>query len=130
PNPAELLSSGRTMDLMGTLASQADVVLIDSPPVLPVTDSLVVSQRVDATILVGSAGTTTRKAVHRAAEMLQQVNAPLIGAVLNGVSEQTGYGGYSSRYYTAEGISTNGSSGNGNGAGRRATRRAAKERRA
>ncbi len=129
PNPAELLSSARTADLLRSLASQADVVLIDSPPVLPVTDSLVVSQRVDATILVGSAGTTTRKAAHRAAEMLQQVDAPLIGAVLNGASEQAGYGGYSSRYYAAETISTNGSSANGNGTGRRAARRAAREER-
>jgi polysaccharide biosynthesis transport protein len=113
PNPAELLSSGRTADLLRNLASQADIVLIDSPPVLPVTDSLVLSQRVDATVLVSSAHSTTRKAVHRAAEMLHQVNAPLVGAVLNGVSEESGYGGYSARYYTTESVSQNGSGGNG-----------------
>jgi succinoglycan biosynthesis transport protein ExoP len=114
PNPAELLSSSRTADLLRNLASQADVVLIDCPPVLPVTDSLVLSQRVDSTVLVSSAGTTTRKAVHRAAEMLHQVKAPVVGAVLNGVSENSSYGGYSSRYYTSD-LSTNGSSVNGNG---------------
>jgi polysaccharide biosynthesis transport protein len=113
PNPAELLSSGRTADLLRNLASQADIVLIDSPPVLPVTDSLVLSQRVDATVLVSSAHSTTRKAVHRAAEMLHQVNAPLVGAVLNGVSEESGYGGYSARYYTTESVLQNGSGGNG-----------------
>ncbi|MGI8984328.1 MAG: hypothetical protein ACR2HM_07320, partial [Acidimicrobiales bacterium] len=48
-----------------------------------------------------------------AAEMLHQVNAPLIGAVLNGVDEDSGYS--SGYYYTAENISTNGSSGNGHG---------------
>ncbi len=114
PNPAELLSSSRTADLIRNLAAQADVVLIDCPPVLPVTDSIVLSQRVDATVLVVSAGATSRKAAHRAAEMLHQVNAPLIGAVLNGVTEEGGYGGYASRYYTAENVSTNGSSTNGN----------------
>jgi polysaccharide biosynthesis transport protein len=117
PNPAELLSSSRTADLLRSLASQADIVLIDSPPVLPVTDSIVLSQRVDSTVLVVSASTTTRKAAHRAAEMLHQVNAPLVGAVLNGVSEDTGYGGYASRYYSAESISINGASRNGNGHG-------------
>jgi polysaccharide biosynthesis transport protein len=123
PNPAELLSSTRTADLLRNLASQADIVLIDSPPVLPVTDSLVLSQRVDATILVASAGTTTRKAVHRAAEMLHQVNAPLVGAVLNGVTEESGYGGYASRYYASTSVSTNGSGRNGDGAGAKAGRR-------
>ncbi len=57
--------------------------------------------------------TTTTKAAARAAEMLQQVDAPLVGAVLNGVTEESGYGGYSSRYYTAESISGNGASANG-----------------
>jgi succinoglycan biosynthesis transport protein ExoP len=123
PNPAELLSSSRTADLFRNLAAQADVVLIDCPPVLPVTDSIVLSQRVDATVLVVSARTTSRKAAHRAAEMLQQVNAPLIGAVLNGVTEESGYGGYSSRYYTATTDPTNGSARNGNGTGEQAVRR-------
>jgi polysaccharide biosynthesis transport protein len=116
PNPAELLSSSRTAELLQNLAAQADVVLVDCPPVLPVTDSIVLSQRVDATVLVVSARTTTRKAAHRSAEMLQQVDAPLIGAVLNGVDQEGGYGGYASSYYTTESISSgNGSSQNGKG---------------
>ncbi len=123
PNPAELLSSGRAAELLRNLASQADIVLIDSPPVLPVTDSLVLSQRVDATVLVSSAGTTTRKAVHRAAEMLHQVNAPLLGAVLNGVGAESGYGSYSSRYYTSDASLGNGTgTSNGNRSGRKGTR--------
>lgn len=122
PNPAELLSSSRTADLLRNLAAQVDIVLVDSPPVLPVTDALVLCQRVDSTVLVSSAGTTTRKAVHRAAELLHQVNAPLVGAVLNGVDEQSGYGGYggyggyagyTSRYYKQ----TVSSSGEPNGSG-------------
>ena len=101
PNPAELLSSAHTAELLRSLAGQADIVLIDSPPVLPVTDALVLSQRVDSTVFVSAAGTTTRKAAHRAVEMLRQVSAPLVGVVLNGVSEDTGYGQYATQYYTA-----------------------------
>lgn len=127
PNPAELLSSSRTADLLRNLASQADVVLIDCPPVLPVTDSIVLSQRVDATVLVVAASSTSRKAAHRSAEMLQQVNAPLVGAVMNGVAEDGGYGGYSYQYYTAD-ISPNSISGNrrGKSSGGRRTGRKAK----
>jgi len=128
PNPAELLSSSRTADLLRNLATQADIVLIDSPPVLPVTDSLVLSQRVDSTVLVSSAGTTTRKAIHRAAEMMHQVSAPVVGAVLNGVTEDSSYGSYASRYYTAENLSTNGSDQNGNGTSGRLRRRRSKSK--
>jgi len=116
PNPAELLSSSRTADLLRNLASQADIVLIDSPPVLPVTDALILSQRVDTTVIVSSVGMTTRKAAARAVEMLHQVNAPLVGAVLNGVSEEGGYGTYSSRYYTTANGSADGVPQNENGA--------------
>jgi polysaccharide biosynthesis transport protein len=124
PNPSELLSSSRTADLFRNLANQADIVLIDSPPVLPVTDSLVLSQRVDSTVLVSSARVTTRKAAHRAAEMLHQVNAPLVGAVLNGVTEEGGYGSYAARYYTSENVARNGErSTNGNGLALRPGRR-------
>jgi Mrp family chromosome partitioning ATPase len=70
--------------------------------VLPVTDSLILSQRVDSTVLVSAAGVTTKKAAARAVEMLQQVDARLVGAVLNGVTEESGYGGYASRYYSAD----------------------------
>ncbi len=100
PNPSELLASQRTAEVLTALRSECDVVLVDSPPVLPVTDSLVLSRTVDATILVGTAGRTTSKEYHRAVELLQQVDAPLIGSVLNGVDEEGLYGfGYGYGYY-------------------------------
>lgn len=129
PNPAELLSSSRTADLLRNLASHADIVLIDSPPVLPVSDALILSQRVDTTVLVSSAGTTTRKAAARAVEMLRQVNAPLVGAVLNGVTEEGGYGTYASRYYTTANGSADGLPQNGDGSAGRAARRRDKAKR-
>jgi len=101
PNPSELLSSSRTADLLRNLAEQADIVLVDSPPALPVTDALILAQRVDSTVLVTTARTTSRKAAARAVEMLQQVHAPLAGAVLNGVASDSGYSSYSYRYYAS-----------------------------
>jgi capsular exopolysaccharide synthesis family protein len=91
-NPSELLSTQRARSVIETLASQTDVLIIDSTPVLPVTDALVVSRLVDATLVVVDSRSTTRKAVRRALQLLQQVNAPVIGLVLNGLTEGSGYG--------------------------------------
>ena len=100
PNPSELLASHRSSQVLSALRSECDVVLVDSPPVLPVTDSIVLSRMVDATIVVGTAGRTTRKEYHRAVELLRQVDAPLIGSVLNGVDQDDLYGvGYGYGYY-------------------------------
>ncbi|HEV2070819.1 MAG TPA: polysaccharide biosynthesis tyrosine autokinase [Acidimicrobiales bacterium] len=99
PNPSELLASKRTADLLTALRRECDVVLVDSPPVLPVTDAMVLSRMVDATILVGTAGQTTRREYQRSLEMLQQVEANLVGTVLNGVEQGGGYGyGYGYGY--------------------------------
>lgn len=92
PNPSELLSSKRTAEVLGSLQAEYDIVLIDAPPVLPVTDALVLSGRVDATLLVAVAGATTRSEAARAVELLRQVDAPLVGAVLNGVDTEGSYG--------------------------------------
>jgi capsular exopolysaccharide synthesis family protein len=100
PNPSELLASQRTNQVLSALRSECDVVLVDSPPVLPVTDAAVLSRMVDATILVGTAGRTTRKEYQRAVELLRQVDAPLIGSVLNGVDEEGLYG-YGYGYFEA-----------------------------
>ncbi len=92
PNPSELLSSRRATDIFTALRNNADIVLVDCPPLLPVTDAVVLSEKVDATLLIVSAGTTTRRRLHHAADLLRQVNAPLIGLVLNGAATEGGYG--------------------------------------
>jgi capsular exopolysaccharide synthesis family protein len=100
PNPSELLASHRTVEVLVALQAQADVVLLDCPPVLPVTDAMVLSSRVDATLLVATAGKSTKREVRRAIELLKQVEAPLVGSVLNGLGEaDEHYGGYNYRYY-------------------------------
>lgn len=92
PNPSELLSLDRTSSIIRSLLDDHHYVLLDCPPVLPVTDALVLSRVVDATIFLASANKTTRRKARRAVEMLQQVDSPLIGAVLNGVSGEGSYG--------------------------------------
>lgn len=98
PNPSELLAGKRTVEVLTALQATAHIVLIDCPPVLPVTDAAVLSNRVDGTLVVATAGRTTRKQLQRTVEVLRQVNAPLVGTVLNGVTEDSGYG-YSYRYH-------------------------------
>ncbi len=100
PNPSELLSSQRARDLLTQLSKQADVVLVDCPPVLPVTDAAVLASKVDGTLLIASAGATTYKDLARAVQLLHQVDAPLLGVVLNNGTVETTYG-YQSRQATA-----------------------------
>ena len=102
PNPSEVLGSGRTSDIFEALKSQSDIVLIDCPPLLPVTDAAVLSHKVDATLLVATAGSTTRGELARSVEMLRQVDAPLIGCVLNGVSGSEQYSYRYGYYYRSE----------------------------
>ena len=92
PNPSELLASQRTADVLGSLQADFDVVLLDCPPVLPVTDAAVLSAMVDASLLVTTAGATRKRELARAVELLRQVDAPLVGVVLNGADEQGAYG--------------------------------------
>lgn len=101
PNPSEMLATDRMAELLSTLAEHCDIVLIDCPPVLPVTDAIVLSSRVDATLLVVRAGRTHTGQLRRAVELLAQVAAPPLGTVINGLTGEDGYGyayGYGYRY--------------------------------
>ena len=102
PNPSELLSSRRASAVIQALAQEFDVVIIDSTPVLPVTDALVASRLVDATLLVVDTRTTKRKILHHAVERLEQVTAPLTGLVLYGASGISYGYGYSYAYSESE----------------------------
>ena len=99
PNPSELLATQRALDILDVLRENCDILLVDSPPVLPVTDALVISRHVDATLLVARTKRSTKRQVARAHELLDQVGAPLVGTVLNGVVHDTGDGyGYGYGY--------------------------------
>lgn len=92
PNPSELLSLDRTANLIQALQETHAIVLLDCPPVLPVTDSLVLSRCVDSTLLIAESGNTSKRAVKRSVERLTQVSSPLIGTILNGVDAEGAYG--------------------------------------
>jgi len=89
PNPAELLSSARVQEIFARLRHHFDLVLIDSPPVLPVTDPAILARHADAALLLAAAGQTRRSDLHHAAEKLDQVSATILGIVLNKVTRQT-----------------------------------------
>ncbi len=91
PNPAELLSGTRAREVFGVLERLADIVIIDCPPVLPVTDAVLIAANVDATLMVVSSGTSTAKDLSNALDLLGQVDAPVAGVVLNSVSTNAGY---------------------------------------
>ena len=99
PNPSELLSGRRTQEVFEALQAFADIVVIDSPPVLPVSDAVVLAAQVDATLLVANATKTSQRSAARAMELLRQVDAPMVGTVLNYTSADAAYGyGYGYRY--------------------------------
>jgi non-specific protein-tyrosine kinase len=83
PNPAEILSSQRMTELLEMLRGKVDYVLIDTPPIIAVTDAAVLASRVDGVLLVVNAGKTKRELAIKARDMLKQVNANVIGVVLN-----------------------------------------------
>jgi capsular exopolysaccharide synthesis family protein len=98
PNPSELLGSTRLADIFEALRATNDVILVDSPPVLPVTDAIVVAQVVDFVVLLSRENVTHARGIARALELLSNVDAPLKGVVLNAVTAQSSgrrYGGYS-----------------------------------
>lgn len=99
PNPSELLSTKTVQTKLDALARSADYVVIDSPPLLPVSDSIVIAGLADITLLVVTARVTARRSLHRSIEMLAQVEAPLAGIVFNGVGSEGTYGyGYGYGY--------------------------------
>jgi capsular exopolysaccharide synthesis family protein len=86
PNPAELISSDKMKILLKMAAKQYDHILIDSPPLMYVTDSVILSTLVDGVILVVHGGKSTREAVRQSRQMLGSVGAKVYGVVLNNVS--------------------------------------------
>ena len=102
PNPAELLGSRRMSEVIAALQQHAEMVLFDAPPVIAVTDAAVLASKVDAVLLVVSAGKTKREHAKKAKALLEKVNAHLIGTVLNNVKGETGlYHYYASEEKTA-----------------------------
>jgi len=92
PNPAELLGSNRMKEILEILTNKYDLVLIDAPPVLAVTDAQILSGITDGVLLVVNAGKTHRDMIVQSKQQLDKVNANIIGTVLNNQSiQERGY---------------------------------------
>jgi succinoglycan biosynthesis transport protein ExoP len=101
PNPAELVGSPRFRDFIASLKDHFDWVIIDTPPVMAVTDAAVIAHHASGVLFVIGAEMTSRHAAKRALDQLEQANARFVGAVLNRVDlENHGY--YYSQYYRRE----------------------------
>ncbi len=98
-NPAELLAGERFAAILTDLKGRFDHVVIDTPPLLVVSDPLVVAQRADAVVLVFGITRRSRGQVERAKELLTDTGANLIGVVVNGMDGPAGGYGYSSGAY-------------------------------
>ena len=103
PNPAELLGSARFGELLRDLQLHADVILLDSPPALAVTDAPVLARQVDGVLLIVDAGVTCRQLAANAQETLSKVGAKVLGVALNRLKPKTsGYYYYHYYYSTPE----------------------------
>lgn len=102
-NPSKLLYAQRTEDLFGRLRAEFDVVIIDSPPLLPVADSLVLTQFADLIVLVTRSGHTGRRLVRKARKAVGRIESGTLVTVLNRASRSgpDGYDYYYGRYYAA-----------------------------
>ncbi|MGH8998292.1 MAG: CpsD/CapB family tyrosine-protein kinase [Acidimicrobiia bacterium] len=98
PNPSELLGSQKTAEVIEALSGLADMVIIDTPPVLAVTDSSILAPRVDGVVVVASANQTHKGALGRTVSTLSNTRARMLGLVLNKVEDKGG-SGYGGRYY-------------------------------
>jgi len=99
PNPAELLGSQRMQAILGNMRQSADIILIDTPPILAVTDAAVLAPTLDGVLIVVRPGKTRASALRLTLEQMHRVNANVLGIVLNDVATRGSYYGYQYRYY-------------------------------
>jgi tyrosine-protein kinase Etk/Wzc len=106
PNPAEILCSDSMRDLLTGLRDSYDIIILDAPPVIPVTDAPLLTALTDLVVVVVESGRIPLKAAQRMKELLRSVQAPVAGFVLNDrmslYSDTYGYYGkgyYGRRYY-------------------------------
>jgi len=100
PNPSELLGSNLFKTMMRSLREKFEHIILDSPPVLGFADAVILSTAVDGVILVVLGGKTPRETLQHAKDVLLQVNAKILGVVINRVDlQRSDYGYYYYRHY-------------------------------
>ena len=98
PNPPELIGSTRMKAGLDLLVKHFEFVILDGPPLMPVTDTLVMSPRVDGVLLVVKAGETPQALVQKSSSLLRSVGARILGVLLTGAEQQGSVYGYQSYY--------------------------------
>lgn len=98
PNPSELIGTLKMESFLSEVSSEYDTIIIDAPPVLPVTDAVVLSRLVDGLVLVAAYGVTTYEAAQDSKEALEKVGAKILGVVINGYPFEKSGGRYASYY--------------------------------
>jgi len=100
PNPSELLSLNRMQELIKTLREEFDIVIIDGTPILQVTDSVILSSKVDRVIIVASSRETHKDELKQVKTTLENADAKIAGIVLNKIDVKMGrYSSYKTGYY-------------------------------
>ena len=99
PNPAEVLQSKAMKNFLDDIRKRFDMIILDSPPIISVTDSEILSRVVDGTILVVSAESTEVDLMTTAVGLIKNERSPFLGVVLNNFVYKNGYGSYYKYYY-------------------------------
>lgn len=100
PNPSEMLDSKRMVKLLDKLRERKGITIIDAPPLLPVTDSVLLSQKIDGVVMVAAANETKTEVYKKGLDRLQKVNANVLGTVLNKFPvNNSAYYSYQNYYY-------------------------------
>ncbi len=99
PNPSELIASTKTDELVASLKNRYDYVLFDMPPIIAVTDAMIMAKKVDMLLLVIRVNNTEKAVVQRTKTMLENINIHISGVIVNGIVHEKYYRGYSYYYY-------------------------------
>lgn len=100
PNPAELLASSKMESFLDLLREKYEYIILDTPPVIAVTDAQLLSRHADGCLLVIAASQAERAAAIKAKQLLEKVDAKILGVVLNKLEiNEKGYYGYYYHYY-------------------------------
>ncbi len=94
PNPAEMLGSKQMDDFLALVRGMYDYVIIDSPPIIAVTDAEILAKKVDGAVLVVSSEITEYQMMERAKQLIEHDNTTFIGSVLNNFDTHGAYGTY------------------------------------
>jgi capsular exopolysaccharide synthesis family protein len=100
PNPSEILDTSKMRELLAQFKNEYDLIILDSPPLIAVTDALVLSTMVDGVCLVIKSSRTSQEAALKAKQLLKNSRTRIIGTILNDINLKDIYGYYKDYYYS------------------------------